>query len=191
MKPGRGRRGAGRPGNSPQRAPLGLYAEQISGTAFTQPRAVNRRTWVYRVLPVRPASRRSRWIGNGLLRSAPFREVEPDPNRMRWDPPDMQAAGTDFVDGLYTIGGNGDALSHAGIGIHWYTASASMVDRYSVDADGELLIVPESRSQLPRIELGLRHLAPGEFAVIPRGIRFRVEPPRMRSHAGRSARTRA
>ena len=30
--------------NSPQKAPLGLYAEQISGTAFTQPRHVNRRT---------------------------------------------------------------------------------------------------------------------------------------------------
>src|ERR1700691_4332085 len=70
--------------NSPQKAPLGLYAEQISGTAFTQPRAVNRRTWVYRILP--SASHPPyRWIVNGLLRSAPFSEVEPDPNRQRWD----------------------------------------------------------------------------------------------------------
>jgi homogentisate 1,2-dioxygenase len=162
--------------NSPQRAPLGLYAEQVSGTAFTQPRAVNRRTWVYRIIPS-AAHAPFRRIDNGLLRSAPFREIEPDPNRMRWDPPDMPAAGTDFVDGLYTIGGNGDALSHAGIGIHWYTASASMVDRYFVDADGELLIVPETGSLLLRTELGLLHAAPGEFAVIPRGIRFRVELP--------------
>jgi homogentisate 1,2-dioxygenase len=162
--------------NSPQRAPLGLYAEQISGTAFTQPRAVNRRTWVYRILPsaVHPPLRR---IGNGLLRSAPFREVEPDPNRLRWDPPALPPAGTDFVDGLRSVGGSGDTLSHAGIGIHWYTASASMMDRYFVDADGELLIVPESGSLLLRTELGVLHVAPGEFAVIPRGIRFRAELP--------------
>ena len=33
--------------NSPQRAPLGLYAEQLSGTAFTAPRAQNQRVWLY------------------------------------------------------------------------------------------------------------------------------------------------
>lgn len=30
------------------RCPLGLYAEQISGTAFTAPRKENLRTWMYR-----------------------------------------------------------------------------------------------------------------------------------------------
>jgi homogentisate 1,2-dioxygenase len=162
--------------NSPQKAPLGLYAEQISGTAFTQPRAVNRRTWVYRILPsaAHPPFRR---IGNGLLRSAPFTETEPNPNRLRWNPPPLPAAGTDFIDGLSTAGGNGDTLSHAGIGIHWYAASSSMVDRYFVNADGELLIVPESGALLLHTELGVLHVAPGEFAVVPRGIRFRVELP--------------
>ena len=162
--------------NSPQRAPLGLYAEQISGTAFTQPRAVNRRTWVYRILPSAAHPPFGR-IDNGLLRSAPFREVEPDPNRLRWDPPAIPSSGTDFVDGLYTAGGNGDTLSHTGIGIHWYAANTSMVDRYFVDADGELLIVPESGRLLLHTELGVLLAAPGEFAVIPRGIRFRVELP--------------
>jgi len=162
--------------NSPQKAPLGLYAEQISGTAFTQPRAVNRRTWVYRILPSasHPPFRR---IDNGLLRSAPFRDVEPDPNRMRWDPLAIPPPGTDFVAGLCTVGGNGDTLSHTGIGIHWYAASASMADRYFVNADGELLIVPESGSLLLRTELGRLHVAPGEFAVVPRGIRFAVDLP--------------
>src|SRR5215469_4984929 len=82
--------------NSPQRAPLGLYAEQISGTAFTQPRSVNRRTWAYRILPsaAHPPFRR---IGNGMLRSAPFTETEPNPNRLRWDPLPIPAAGTDFI----------------------------------------------------------------------------------------------
>src|SRR5215203_447357 len=37
--------------NSPQRAPYGLYAEQLSGTAFTAPRADNRRSWLYRIRP--------------------------------------------------------------------------------------------------------------------------------------------
>src|SRR5246127_967730 len=56
--------------NSPQRAPLGLYAEQISGAAFTQPRAVNRRSWVYRITPSAAHPRLAR-ISDGLLRSAP------------------------------------------------------------------------------------------------------------------------
>src|SRR5258708_39809186 len=71
--------------NSPQQAPLGLYAEQLSGTAFTQPRTVNRRTWAYRQLPSAahpPFARR----GNGNLPSAPFTAVEPTPTRLRWDP---------------------------------------------------------------------------------------------------------
>src|SRR5271154_7461506 len=98
--------------NSPQRAPLGLYAEQLSGTAFTQPRAVNRRTWVYRIMPSAAHPRFSR-IGNGTLRGTPFDEIEPDPNRLRWDPLPMPTAGpestgTDFIDGLYTVAGNGD-----------------------------------------------------------------------------------
>src|SRR6516162_11676783 len=70
--------------NSPQQAPLGLYAEQISGTAFTQPRAVNRRTWVYRILPSAKHPPFTR-IDNGRLRSTPFDEIEPDPNRLRRD----------------------------------------------------------------------------------------------------------
>src|SRR5690349_9342249 len=93
--------------NSPRRAPLGLYAEQLSGTAFTQPRAVNRRTWVYRIRPSAAHPPFTR-IDNGLLRTAPFTEVEPDPNRMRWDPLPLPDGPTDFVDGLYTVGGNGN-----------------------------------------------------------------------------------
>jgi homogentisate 1,2-dioxygenase len=160
--------------NSPQQAPRGLYAEQLSGTAFTQPRAVNRRTWVYRQLPsaAHPAFARR---GNGNLRSAPFTEVEPTPNRLRWDPLPLPDAPADFIDGLYTIGGNGDTLTQAGIGIHWYCASRPMVDRYFVDADGELLIVPEHGGITVHTELGILDVDPGEIVVVPRGIRFRVE----------------
>jgi homogentisate 1,2-dioxygenase len=162
--------------NSPQRAPLGLYAEQISGTAFTQPRAVNRRTWVYRIMPSAAHPRFAR-IGNGHLRSGPFEEIEPDPNRLRWDPLPMPADKVDFVDGLYTMAGNGDPKTRAGLAVHLYAATSSMEDRYFVDSDGEILFVPENGPIAVHTELGPLNVRPGEVAVVPRGIRFRVELP--------------
>jgi homogentisate 1,2-dioxygenase len=162
--------------NSPQQAPLGLYAEQLSGTAFTQPRAVNRRTWVYRVIPSakHPAFRR---IDNKNLTPAPFDELAPDPNRLRWDPLPLPGENTtqDFIDGLFTVGGNGDPRTRNGIAIHLYAANASMRDRYLVDSDGELLLVPELGAIILHTELGPLRVSPGEIAVVPRGIRFRVE----------------
>jgi homogentisate 1,2-dioxygenase len=162
--------------NSPQRAPLGLYAEQISGTAFTQPRPVNRRTWVYRMMPSAAHPPFAR-IGNGSLRSAPFDEIEPDPNRLRWDPLPLPPGPADFVDGLYTVGGNGDARTRAGMAVHLYAATTSMTDRYFVDSDGELLFVPQLGSLVLHTELGPLRLRPGEIALVPRGIRFRVGLP--------------
>jgi homogentisate 1,2-dioxygenase len=162
--------------NSPQQAPLGLYAEQLSGTAFTQPRGVNRRTWVYRILPSakHPAFRR---IGGKNLRATPFDELEPDPNRLRWDPLPLPAESepADFVDGLFTVGGNGDITTRAGMAVHLYAANRSMQDRYFVDSDGELLFVPELGAVILHTELGPLRVSPGEIAVVPRGIRFRVE----------------
>jgi homogentisate 1,2-dioxygenase len=169
--------GAVPPGrNSPRRAPLGLYAEQVSGTAFTQPRAVNRRSWLYRIRPsaVHPAFRP---VEHPTLRTAPAADCEPNPNRLRWDPIPFPDQPTDFVDGLFTLGCNGDASSHAGIGVHVYRATASMTDSYFVDADGELLLVPEHGPLLVHTELGRLGVSPGEIVVIPRGIRFRVELP--------------
>jgi homogentisate 1,2-dioxygenase len=162
--------------NSPQRAPLGLYAEQLSGAAFTQPRAVNRRTWVYRILPSAAHPRFAR-IGNGTVRGTPFDEMEPEPNRLRWDDMPIPDGAVDFVDGLYTVGGNGDIRTRAGMAVHQYAATRSMTDRYFVDADGELLFVPELGPVTLHTELGALAVAPGEIAVVPRGIRFRVELP--------------
>jgi homogentisate 1,2-dioxygenase len=162
--------------NSPQQAPLGLYAEQLSGTAFTQPRGVNRRSWVYRILPSaqHPAFRR---IDNNNLKGTPFDELEPDPNRLRWDPLPLplESAPRDFIDGLFTVGGNGDVRTRTGIAIHLYAANKSMRDRYFVDSDGELLLVPELGAVTVHTELGPLRVSPGEIAVVPRGIRFRVE----------------
>lgn len=160
--------------NSPQRAPLGLYAEQLSGSAFTEPRAHNRRSWLYRIRPsaAHPPFRR---IDNGTVRTAPFTESVPDPNRLRWDPLPEPAPGTDFLSGLWTLGGNGDAAQRSGMAVHLYHANTAMTDRVFSDSDGELLIVPEHGGLLLRTELGLLRAEPGHVALIPRGVRFRVE----------------
>jgi homogentisate 1,2-dioxygenase len=163
--------------NSPQRPPLGLYAEQLSGTPFTAPRRSNRRSWLYRILPsaMQPGFRR---IDNRLWRSAPCSESEaPPPNRLRWNPLPMPTAPTDFIDGMATMGTNGDAGSRNGVAIHIYRATAPMLDRVFSDADGELLIVPQQGRLLLCTELGAIEAAPSEIAVVPRGVRFRVELP--------------
>ncbi|MFC8257437.1 homogentisate 1,2-dioxygenase [Streptomyces sp. NPDC057291] len=160
--------------NSPQRAPLGLYAEQLSGSAFTEPRAHNRRSWLYRIRPsaAHPPFVR---IDNGAVRTAPFTESVPDPNRLRWDPLPEPAPGTDFLAGLWTLGGNGDVTQRTGMAVHLYHANTAMTDRVFSDSDGELLIVPEHGGLLLRTELGLLRADPGHIALIPRGVRFRVE----------------
>lgn len=160
--------------NSPQRAPQGLYAEQLSGSAFTEPRTANRRSWLYRIRPSAAHPRFTR-IDNGGLRGAPFTETVPDPNRLRWDPRPEPAAGTDFLDGLWTLGGNGDATQRTGMAVHLYAADTAMTDRVFSDADGELLIVPEDGGLLLHTEFGLLRAEPGEVALIPRGVRFRVD----------------
>ncbi|MEV7468137.1 homogentisate 1,2-dioxygenase [Streptomyces kronopolitis] len=160
--------------NSPQRAPLGLYAEQLSGSAFTEPRGTNHRSWLYRIRPSAahpPFARAAR----GALRSAPFTDCVPDPNRLRWNPLPEPAGPTDFLDGLWTLGGNGDAARRSGMAVHLYRANTSMDRRVFSSADGELLIVPERGGLLLRTELGLLRAEPGEVALIPRGVRFRVE----------------
>ncbi|MEV6314871.1 homogentisate 1,2-dioxygenase [Streptomyces sp. NPDC051776] len=160
--------------NSPQRAPLGLYAEQLSGSAFTEPRHHNRRSWLYRIRPSSAHPRFSR-IDNGALRSAPFDETVPDPNRLRWNPLPEPDGPADFVEGLWTLGGNGDVTQRTGMAVHLYAANRSMTDRVFSDADGELLIVPERGGLLLRTEFGMLGVEPGRIALIPRGVRFRVE----------------
>lgn len=162
--------------NSPQRAPYGLYAEQLSGTAFTAPRSTNRRSWLYRMRPA-AVHQPFRQIGNGALRSTPFNEVITPPNQLRWDPFPIPKNPTDFVDGLITIAGNGDVSAQLGIGIHVYVANSSMRDRFFHNSDGELLIVPQQGRLLLLTELGMLDAKPGEMVVIPRGVRFRVELP--------------
>jgi homogentisate 1,2-dioxygenase len=160
--------------NSPQKPPFGLYAEQLSGTAFTAPRAENKRSWLYRLRPSASHKPYRPYAKATLLRSGPFDEVPPSPNRLRWDPLPIPAEPTDWVDGLVTYGGNGDVAAGAGIGIHLYAANRSM-ERFFYSADGELLIVPQQGRITFATELGRLELSPGEIGVLPRGVRFRAE----------------
>lgn len=160
--------------NSPQKTPLGLYAEQLSGTAFTAPRTENRRSWLYRLRPSaqHPAYQK---IDRGLIRSGPFDEVPPNPNRMRWNPLPVPETPTDWVEGLVTYAGNGDADADAGVGIYLYAANRSMTDRVFYSADGELLIVPQQGAHRFVTEFGIVEAEPGHVVLIPRGVRFRVD----------------
>ena len=160
--------------NAPQKSALGLYTEQLSGTAFTAPRATNRRTWTYRIRPSvthKPFSE----IGAGLFRSGPFTEAPTPPNQMRWNPIPMPDKPTDFVEGITTMGGSGDPAMQIGVGVHLYAANASMKGRYFYNADGEMLIVPQQGTLRMATELGILGVAPGEIAIIPRGIKICVE----------------
>ena len=160
--------------NSPQRPAFGLYAEQLSGSAFTAPRHENRRSWLYRLRPTADHRPFARYAGAKLF--APGTEDEPlAPNRLRWDPPADLPAGTDFVDGLVTMLANRDPGDLEGVALHLYRADRSMVDRVFANADGELLIIPQSGDLHIVTELGRIHVAPGWIALIPRGLRFRVE----------------
>ena len=161
--------------NSPQRVAYGLYAEQLSGTAFTAPRHSNRRSWLYRI---RPAAVHAPFqpLAHATFHNR-FDEAPATPNQLRWDPLPAPAGAVDFVDGLVSLAGNGGAAEQAGVGIHVYAANASMSGRYFYSADSEWLIVPERGRLRLATELGLIDLEPQEIAVIPRGVRFRVELP--------------
>jgi len=157
--------------NSPQKPPFGLYAEQLSGSSFTAPRGDNRRSWLYRL---RPSAGHPAFtpLPHDALKSGPFGHA--NPNRLRWSPLTIPESRTDFIDGLVTYAGNGDVASQAGVGIHLYAANASM-QRVLFNADGELLIVPQSGELSIFSEMGVIDVAPLQICVIPRGVRFRVE----------------
>src|SRR5450755_2566674 len=159
--------------NSPQQCSYGLYAEQLSGTAFTAPRHANRRSWLYRIRPA---------VAHGSFRPLerdPFADAMSDaplsPNQLRWDPLPLPTIPTDFLDGLVPVAGNGSPESHTGCGIYLYVANQSMRNRFFYSADGELLIVPQLGSVTIDTELGRIGLEPQEIAIIPRGVRFRVD----------------
>jgi homogentisate 1,2-dioxygenase len=162
--------------NSPQRAPHGLYAEVISGTAFTAPRAVNRRTWMYRrqpsVVSGAYAPYEQAWWTSGAAGGV---DMPPDP--LRWNPFPIADAPLDWIDGVRTIVANGDVQAQSGLAALVYTANRSMQRRALVNADAEMLFVPQQGRLQITTELGRLEVSAGEVALVPRGLAMRIELP--------------
>ena len=158
---------------SPQHVPYGLFAEKFSATAFTAPRAANRRTWFYRI---RPSVVQGEFepMPRGGVRAGPLDARVAPPNQLRWDPFEVPETPQDFLSGLVTLAANGDVRNQFGLAVHLYLANQSMTERYFYDADGELLIVPQTGRLALHTECGVLGVGPGEIALIPRGMKFRV-----------------
>jgi homogentisate 1,2-dioxygenase len=161
--------------NSPQRCAYGLYAEQLTGTAFTALRPDNRRSWLYRIRPTASPAPFTPMNAGSIISNFSLEATPPD--ALRWNPLPMPDADvpTDFIAGIVTYAGNGDPHAQAGCGIHLYAANRSMVNRAFYNADGEMLIVLQSGRLRFVTELGAIEAEPQEIVVIPRGVRFRVE----------------
>ena len=163
--------------NSPQRCAYGLYAEQLSGSPFTAPRASNERSWLYRIRPTVANWGRFAPADTRHWRTAPCKEVEMAPAPLRWDPLPLPAESLSLIEGIHTITTAGDAGAMAGMAAHVYLATRSMVDEVFYNADGEMLFVPQQGALRLVTEFGVIGIEPGEVAVIPRGVKFRAELP--------------
>jgi homogentisate 1,2-dioxygenase len=158
--------------NSPQRAPQGLYTELLSGSAFTAPRAENRRTWLYRRQPSVVAGAYEP-LPQAFWKTGAAEGEHAPPDPLRWHPVDIPDTPADFIDGLRTVVVNGDAEAQTGMAAHLVLANRSM-QRAFVNADGEMLVVPQQGALSIVTELGVLDVAPGEIAVLPRGLAFKV-----------------
>jgi homogentisate 1,2-dioxygenase len=159
--------------NSPQRPPLGLYAELVSGSAFTAPRTDNRRSWLYRRQPsvmVGPYSA----LDLPLWKTGAASGVAVPPDPLRWRPTPIPDQALDFIDGLRTLVVNGDADAQTGIAAHLALVTRSMDRRALVNTDGEMLLLPQTGAFTITTELGVLQVAPGELALLPRGMAFKV-----------------
>ena len=163
--------------NSPQQCAYGLYAEQLSGSPFTAPRSTNERSWLYRIRPsVRHGGRFTR-LDVPLWKTAPDGDPHDLPlGQYRWDPLPLPDAPTDFIDGMRTMTSTGDASQHLGMATSVYTATTGMTDRVLINADAEMLIVPQSGEVEIFTEMGRMKVAPGHIAVVPRGMMAKYAP---------------
>ena len=161
--------------NSPQRCPYGLYAEQLSGTPFTAPRGANERSWLYRMRPsVRHASHFTS-IDVPYWKTAPHIAAHRLAlGQLRWDPLPIPDAPLTFVTGMRTITTAGDVRTQTGMAAHVFFVTENMDDDYFFNADGELLIIPQTGGLDIATELGQLIVTPGDIAVIPRGMKFKA-----------------
>jgi homogentisate 1,2-dioxygenase len=161
--------------NSPQRCPYGLYAEQISGAAFTAPRGKNQRSWLYRIRPSVRHTARFKSVDLPHRQPAPSPQAERPIGPCRWNPVPIPDENLTFIEGVRTFTTAGDSDAQAGMSVGLYFVTASMRDDYFYNADGEMLIVPQQGALAFATEFGHIEISPGEICVLPRGVKFRVE----------------
>ena len=161
--------------NNPQKPPFGLYAEQLSGTAFTAPRSENRRTWLYRGRPSVVFGNHQPYAQDLWTGASPSAPLAPDP--LRWNPFVIPDAPLDFVDGVRKIASCGDAAFQDGIAACVYLANKSMAARAFANSDAEMLFVPQQGRLRCQTELGILEAGPGEVMLVPRGMLFQIELP--------------
>jgi homogentisate 1,2-dioxygenase len=165
--------------NSPQKVSHGLYAEQLSGSAFTTSREHTKLTWCYRIQPSVVHKPFNRYQHN-YWTSPPFNQVIQSPNQYRWSPESITTNNTiDFISGIKTIAGFGDPIALHGATASTFFANTSMQDTYFSNSDAEMLIILQAGSAIFRTELGILaahcNTDHSDIIVIPRGVRFTVE----------------
>ncbi|GJP47734.1 hypothetical protein CLOM_g6905 [Closterium sp. NIES-68] len=171
--------------NNPRVCPYGLYAEQLTGTAFTAPRRENQRSWLYRI---KPSATHHPFVPCDGARTNPVLvsdfsaggPCDATPNQLRWRAtqiPEREERHVDWVQGLATVCGSGAAADKTGFAIHMYAANSSMERCAFANADGDLLIVPQQGRLWLTTEFGLLAVQPGEIAVLQQGVRFAVRLP--------------
>ena len=162
--------------NSPQRCAYGLYAEQLSGSPFTAPRGINERSWLYRIRPSVKHTGRFTKTDLPFWKTAPcLDEHDLAIGQLRWGPPPMPNEATTFVSGIRTMTTGGDVNTQTGMAAAVFLVNRSMEDEYFFNADGEMLVVPQSGGLRFWTELGRIEVTPGEICIIPRGMKFRAE----------------
>jgi len=167
-------------GNQPQKCPRGLYAELLSGTAFTVPRQQNRQTWLYRIRPgVDHGAFEAATTAAPGVHAGSFDRLALSPRALRWRPrarPPVGDSGVTFLQGLQTLGGSGNPTLRQGCALYSYSLDCSMGHDAFANADGDMLFVPQMGELEVRTELGCLHVAPHEIAMVPHGVRFQVGP---------------
>jgi len=161
--------------NSPQKCEYGLYAEQLSGTAFTAPRGENERTWCYRIRPSVKHVARFKRTEVPYWKSAPA--IDPDIQSLvqnRWDPIPMVDTPLTWITGMRTMTTAGDVNTQVGMASHTFLVTADMEDEYFYSADSELLVVPQQGRMRFSTELGIIDIEPKEIAILPRGLVYKV-----------------
>ncbi len=158
--------------NAPRHAPQGLFAEQLTATPFMVPRGQNRRSWLYRIRPSTEV---------GAFVPFPHPGVSPwgsqlTPNLLGWKPRPLPMEPTDFLDGLVTVGVGGSAAEQSGLAVHSFVTSAPMKHKAICSADGESVLLPDEGELMVRTEFGRFVIHPGDLLLIPRGVRFSVDP---------------